>query len=451
VSSHGYLDSKIIYYQDTAVNKPQYINQYKTSEVNSNNLKTNLTYTEPLSKDLSVVVNYGFGINDGTSKLDSYNEISPGVYSTIGVDTLSDSYKLTQYSNQVGGIFNYKKGKLNLNVGTKVSNVSFDQVNEDGGASLKRDFINWNPQANLQYRFSQMAGIYFNYQGRTVQPSISQIQPVTINSDPLSVIVGNPNLTPSFTHSFYLNYNSYKVISGQSIFLYGNYSFTTNPIVSNMTTDTTTGKSTTKYLNLADKRQANYNVGVNYDKKIDKLGFSIGGYLGVDGNDSYNLSNDDVNYTKSITYTASLRFSRYKEKKYDFSFDLGPNYTLSGSSLQPTINNNGRGFTSDLYLNVYLPDKFQIGSNDNYQWRGKTETFNTDFNQTLVNADIARTFLKGDNLKVELWVNDLLNQNSGFNRTINANLITQNTYTTIKRYFMLSIIYDFSKMGGITK
>ena len=51
---------------------------------------------------------------------------------------------------------------------------------------------------------------------------------------------------------------------------------------------------------------------------------------------------------------------------------------------------------------------------------------------------------------VELWGNDLLNQNSGFSRNAQANLITQTTYNTLKRYYMLTINYEFTKMGGGT-
>jgi hypothetical protein len=452
VTSNGYLKSTTNFYHPVTatLDSSQFIDQYKTGDVKSNILKTNLTYTEPLSKSVSVIFNYGFGVNNGTSALSSFNKSAPGVYNVL-VNLLSDDYKLNELSNQVGSILNYKKGKLNLNFGTKVSNVNFNQVDEFTGNSLKRDFLNWNPQANLQYRFSQMAGLYLNYVGNTVQPTISQIQPIVVNSNPLNITLGNPNLTPSFTHNFYFNYNSYKVLSGQSIFMYGNYSFTTNPIANNLVIDTATGKSTNQYVNLGNKRQSNFNFGAYLDKKIAKLDFNVGSELNASGNDSYNLSNGEVNLTTSHTYSAMLRLSKYKEKKYDLSMSFGPNYTFSGSSLQPGINNNGRGLSGRSYFQFYLPGKFQIGTDDNYQWRGKTETFNTDFNQLIVNAFISKTFLKEDNLKVELWGNDLLNQNSGFSRDISNNLITQNTYNTIKRYFMLSVIWDFNKMGGVTK
>jgi len=448
-NSNGYLKSTANFYDATGkIDSTQLIDQYKTADVKSSILKTNLTYTEPLSKDLSVIFNYAFGVNNGTSNLASFNPSAPGIYNEK-VDSLSDNYKLNELSNQVAGIFNYKKNKLTLNFGTKVSNVNFNQTDEVTGNMLKRDFINWAPEANFQYRFSQQQGLYLNYQGSTVQPNINQIQPIAVNTDPLNVTVGNPNLTPSFTNRFYFNYNSYKVLTGQSIFMYGNYSFTTNPIVNNLVTDST-GKSTNQYINLSNKRQSNYNLGAYFDRKLAKIDINVGLNVSINGSNSYNLSNNELNLTNSNTYSTQLRISKYVEKKYDFNINFGPNYTVSGSSLLPDINNNGNGFSADGGFDFYLPGKFQISSDGSYEFKGKTQTFNTDFNRTLINASVSRTFFKADNLKLSLSGNDLLNQNVGFNRTASGNFITQNSYTTIKRYFMISLVWDFNKMGGVT-
>jgi hypothetical protein len=450
-TSYGYLKSKTDFYDLKnlgVLDSTQYIDQYKTADIKNSEFKTNFTYTEPLSTAVSMIVNYGIGVNTGTSDLGSFNPSAPGVYN-IKVDSLSNNYKLNELSNQGGAIFNYKNKKVTINFGTKVSNVNFDQTDEVSGNQLKRDFVDWFPQANFAYRFSQQQGINLYYNGSTVQPTISQIQPIVVNTDPLNITLGNPNLSPSFTHRISMFYNSYKVITGQSIFLYGNYSITTNPIVSNLVTDTT-GKTINQYFNLGSKRQSNYDFNFYFDKKIEKIDINGGINFGVNGNDSYNLSNNEINLTKSTTYNVQFRISKYVEKKYDFRFNFGPNYTFSGSSLQSEINNNGRGFDMDWGGTVYLPAKFQIGTDGSYQWRGKTETFNTDFNRTLLNASLAKTFLKQDNLKLAFAVNDLLNQNVGFTRNTSANFITQNTYSTIRRYFLLSISYDFNKMGGIT-
>jgi hypothetical protein len=116
--------------------------------------------------------------------------------------------------------------------------------------------------------------------------------------------------------------------------------------------------------------------------------------------------------------------------------------------LQPNTNNNGTGFNADGGFTIYLPGKFQIGSNSSYEYSPKTASFGSDFSKTIINASIVKTFLKNDNLKFTIWGNDLLNQNVGFSRTANSNMIVQNSYTTIKRYVMFTIDYEFTKMAG---
>jgi len=443
----GYLKSATDFYSLGKIDSAQNINQYVTSDNTTSEFKTNLTWSEPLSKTFSVIFNYGLGLNNGTSNRQSFNQSVPGIYNVI-VDSLSNDYKLKELSNQVGSVFNYKKGKTILNFGTKVSGVNFDQTDEYTGDLLKRSFINWDPQARYQYRFSQYQAFEVNYTGSTTQPTLNQIQPVIVNTDPLNITIGNPNLKPSFTNNFNINYNSYKVLSGEQVYVYGSYSFTSNPIVSNLVTDST-GKSTNQYVNLNSKKQSQLYLYTSLGRKLQKLDMYIGIDINANGNNSYNLANEEINLTKSYTYSGELRVSKYVQKKYDFYVNFGPNYTFSGSSLQPEINNNGRGFTARGQFTVYLPAKFQIHSDANYEYRGKTETFNTDFNRTLINASIAKTFLKDDNLKLSLSGNDLLNQNVGFDRSSTGNFITQNSYTTIKRYFMVSLVWDFNKMGGV--
>ena len=447
-NSNGFLKSVITFFDPAGnIAKVQNTDQYKTSTLKSAVFKTNFTYTEPLSKTISAIFNYGLGVSNGVSDTKSFNQSSPGNYNAL-VDSLSNNFKLNELTNQVGAVLNYKKNKTIFNFGTKVSNVNFNQINEYTGNTLKRDFINWNPQGNFQYKFSQQKSISLNYQGNTTQPTINQIQPVIVNTDPLNTVLGNPNLTPSFDNHFYFNYNSYKVLTDQSIYLYGNYTFTSNPIVSNLTTNTSTGKSTSQYINLSDRKQSNFYFSSYLSRKLEKADFNIGLDLSVNGGNSYNLSNRELNLTKSYTYSGNFNFSKYKEKKYGFNLSFGPNYTVSGSSLHPEINNNGRGFTANAYFNLYLPGKFQISSDGNYEFKAKTQTFNQDFNRTLINASLIKTFLKSDNLKLTLTGNDLLNENVGFTRSINGNFITQNSYTTIKRYFMISLVWDFNSIGG---
>jgi hypothetical protein len=441
----GYLNSEVDFY-NLPVPDTSRVDQYKTNDLKNSALTTNLTYTEPLTKTLAITFNYGFGINNATADRKSFDQSSPGNYNMLN-DTFSSNYKLNSISNQGGAIFNYKKGKTIINFGTKVADVNLKQTEGYTGSVLNRDFTDWMPQASFQYRFSQQKSFNINYTGRTTLPTIDQLQPIRNNNDQLNIVEGNPNLKPSFTNSFNMWYNSFKVVSSQYIYLNGNYSYTTNPIVSDITYSPN-GGSISQYSNLAGKRTSNFNLWSNFGKKIENLDMNVNVGFNTEGNTYYNLVNDVLNRTQNYTFNPRLGINKYKEKKIELYLYGGPTYTISRSSLQPNTNNNGTGFNADGGFTIYLPGKFQIGSNSNYEYSPKTASFGTDFSKTIINASIVKTFLKNDNLKFTIWGNDLLNQNVGFSRTASSNMIVQNSYTTIKRYIMFTIDYEFTKMAG---
>jgi hypothetical protein len=454
--STGFLNSKLAYFDTTGVlNRTELTDQYKTGKNKNITLNTNVTYTEPITKALSIVFNYGLNANNGSSDQRSYSKPAGGTDYSVLVDSLSNYFKLNQLSNQAGAILNYTKGKTIINFGTKASDVSFKQINEYTGDILKRHFINWNPQAMFMYKFSQQQSLRVSYNGNTNQPSIGQIQPVKNNSNPLYVTLGNPDLTPSFRNNFGGFYNSYKVLSGQSVYISGNYSFTTNPIVNNTSTDAG-GKTTIQYFNLPGKRPSNYNVYTEVSRKI--LGINIGLGGSMYGNTSYNMVKNDVNSTnqlnttKAINYSGTINVNKYVQNKFNFYGSAGPTYSINQSSLQASNNSNGGGFSGYFGGNYYLPLQFEINSDLNYNYTAPTTALPQGFRSTILNATLTKSFFKEKNLKLSVAVNDLLNQNNGFNRYAYGSIITEDRYTTIKRYFMFSVTYDFTKMtAGSTK
>jgi len=362
----------------------------------------------------------------------------------------SNDYSVDQLSNQVGAILSYKTLKATLSAGTKATNVDYSQTDEYTGIVYKRSFINWNPQAFYQYRFSQQKSFRVSYNGNTTQPTLDQLQPIRVNTDPLNITLGNPALKPSYRSGFNASYSSYKVLTDQFISFYGSFNFTGNAIVGNSVTDPKTGKSTFQSVNLINYTPYSYNLESYLGEKIKWGGINAGVNLRTNSNISYSYINSVLNTTANHSYSARLTFSKYVQKKFDFEIDAGPGYTLSGSSLQPQVNDNGYTFQANSYFTVYLPGKIQIAGNEDYQYRGKTKSFNETFSQVLINTAISKTFLKQDNLKLAFNVNDLLNQNQGFTRNASGSNITQTTYNTIKRYFMFTITWDFSQMGGST-
>ena len=452
----GYLKSLERFYNATdsldishpigSLDSNRITDQYKINRLNSTVFNSNLTYSEPFSKTFAVVLNYGFGLNNADQERKSFNALSPGRYTQLDT-SFSNNYKLDQLSNQVGAIFNYNTGKTVLNFGSKVTAVQFDQLDVNKLTNLKRNFINWSPQASYQYKFSAQKSLAFRYNGNTNQPTIGQIQPVRDNTDPLSIIIGNPHLKPSFTNRFNMYYSSYKVLSSRNIFLNVSYAFNMNPIVSSSTTDSA-GKSTFKFINLNSKNTSNFFVYANYDKKIKALNLNAGLNLNTSGNTYFNYVDNELHETKVYNYSAGMNLSSYKAKKYSLYFYAGPTYNTSESTLKNQLSNNGWGLRGNGNVSIFLPFKFEINSQASYQYTAKTESFDQDFERLTLDASFSKKFLKSEGLRFSISGKDLLNQNTGFNRSAFGNVISETNYKTITRFFMASITWDFNKMGG---
>jgi hypothetical protein len=112
------------------------------------------------------------------------------------VDTLSSNYTFNQFLNHAGAILNYKKGKLTFNFGTRVTDDQFHQIDNSSGLLNDRTFIDWAPQARLQYTFGPQKTFTFNYNGTTTQPTLEQLQPVAQH------YCGQPQLNPFFYQFF---------------------------------------------------------------------------------------------------------------------------------------------------------------------------------------------------------------------------------------------------------
>ena len=96
-------------------------------------------------------------------------------------------------------------------------------------------------------------------------------------------------------------------------------------------------------------------------------------------------------------------------------------------------------------MDFFLPWKLQIHTDCDFIFRQKTSVFDNNNNVVFLNAWFGKKLLAGDALLIKVSVNDLFNQNIGFNRTVNTNFRTENTYSTIQRYFMLSAVWSFNK------
>lgn len=444
-NSNGFLKNLSDFYDaNGTILKKDSTDQNKVNDNVSNVAGIRATYTEPLSKKSFLEFNYSYYNNNSTQKRSSFNKDLTGKYSFL-VDSLSNDFQYIYNTNSGGINYLYNDKKLNFSIGGNIANTAFEQTDLVKDTTRKYNYFNLAPRANFTYKFSQYSGLRFNYNGNTQQPTIDQLQPLTNNNDPLNVVIGNPSLKQEFRNSLNLSYNNYKVLSERYIYLGTYFTFTNNDISSTYTIDAF-GKRTTQYINV----NGNYNVQIygNYGFKIPKTKLNVYVYPRASFSHNSNFVNGQKNVTKGNNYSSSFGLRYFKEEKYNFNLSFGPTYSQSHSSISAVASTDYWTYDYSLDGSIYPIKKLEIGTDIDYNFRQKLNAFDKNNEVIVWNAFIEKKFLKKDALTLRASINDILNQNKGYDRNIQPNAIVERHYLTFQRYGLITLTWNFNNKGG---
>ena len=440
--SDSYLNSRNEYYKAGILNYNDTTDLENIRDNNTNSLSANITYTEPLAKDLFLSFNYAYTLTSNVNERTSFSKDLNNKY-IVRIDSLTNSYLFKQINHRPGISFRMVKKKYNYSIGVAVSNTTFNQDNRTQNLLRKYNFTNFFPNASVYKKLSGNGGLRFNYNGSSRAPSLDQLQPIVDNTDQVNQYIGNPDLKQSFTHSLGMNYNFYNVLQEKGMWMGIFGSFTQNAFANSRVIDDF-GKSVSKTVNV----DGNYNVNLysNYNFKWKKpnirISFGPNGYLSR--NISY-LNNQKAVNTNS-NYGLRFGVSKEKEKKYDISFNTEITRVNSKSSINNgALANYWQGSLST-DIEITLPFKFRFETDLSYKTKQKDPRFPAKNTFTLWNASLTRSLFK-DKLEAGISVNDILNENRGYDRSFSDNRYSETFYNTLKRFWMLTLTWNFSKNG----
>jgi len=415
------------------------IDQKKNNESQTSSVSANATYTEPISKKGFLELKYKFNNQDNYSRQLSFNKNTANDY--VNLDTLfSNDYDFKVNTHRAGASLRWVYEKLNFSFGGAVANSVFNQTNNITQEYKERSFNNFFPSAGLNYKFTKQSNIRVNYRGNTQQPSIEQLQPNGQNADPLNILRGNDSLKQEFDHRVSFNYNSYKVLQGTYYYAGGSAALI-NDDISRSEEISAAGIRTSKYINVDGNYNSNLYFGAGY--RLPKYDLNLGFNASLGQNRNNTFVNGLKNINDNNNYSLGLRIAYDKEKKLDISYDPGVSYNVNRSSLS----NQTTAFWStnqDLNVLVYLPKKFQVGTDLSWNIRQRTATFDRNNNVFLVNAFVSKKLTKKDEIELRFSVYDIFNQNLGFSQYGFGNAVTQQSYNNIRRYAMLSVVWNFT-------
>ncbi len=408
-----------------------------------------VSWVEPVGHNNFIQASYRIGQNIRELLKNSYNNDGNGNYSELDT-TYSKSTRNNAVEQRVSLAFKAVRKKYDFTIGFNVD-PSYSKteafVGDQTRYSMSRHVINYSPTAKLRYRFDKHTDLRIDYDGRTSQPSMTQLQPVADVSDPLNTIIGNPNLSQTYTNNLRIHFGRFIPEKQLVMILMARGNYILNDIVNNTTTKRRTGKRITTYENVNGNYNGNIRTIISVPLKNKKFSFyavTFGSYSRTSG-----YINGTRNTNKAIIFSEHTGIN-FRSTYLDFSLNGNIRYnkthnTLQGQNDLKTFNYGGSASTT-----LYLPYGFRLESNIDYI---ANSGYSNGYEQKewLWNASFSKSFLKGNAGMLRIKIYDILQQQSNISYSATANAIRYSEYNTLNSYFMLHFIYRFSMFKGGAK
>ena len=442
-----------------------------------------VVYTEPLAENLFLEANYEYAWNRNKSGKDTYNsgldDLVDGLYLIYNpegesYDPTYSSSILNRYINQRAGVsFTWQTDKINAQLGAQVNPTNTH--NETNGEVYDSKVVNWSPAARIRYSMTDNMQLTLNYDGRSSQPSTSQLMPVPDNTDPLNVSLGNPNLTSYFNHNIRAMYRFTDMRTFTSLNASVNGSVVQDAITNAQWYDKTGAQYS---IPVNGPGTASMNAMIMANVPVAKSGFSImtntnarynqsTSYIGSGALDTekyydaatatfnYALFNKDYadlsktddfinNKIRTMSISEMLRLT-YRTDALELVAGARTNvskswYTMNAANAKATWNNN-----ASFSVNWTLPFGMNLISDLNYNWYvGYTTEQKPEF---ILNAEITQLVLN-NKATIALRAYDILNQAKNLMVTDASNYHQEVRNNTLGRYIVVSFTYRFGTFNN---
>lgn len=180
------------------------VNQNQFNQTNVFRWGNQTNYTEPLGNKRFLELTYQFQNALNTSDREVY-DVS-GEITTLN-PALSNAYDNRFTFHRAGAGFRINRKTWNGSLGFNAQTATIEgEIRSGAGVVVIEDYQHLLPRLDFNYEFAPSKRLRFNYNTDITAPTVQQLQPVADLSDPLSVMEGNPNLAPEYSHQANANF-----------------------------------------------------------------------------------------------------------------------------------------------------------------------------------------------------------------------------------------------------
>ena len=270
------------------------------------------------------------------------------------------------------------------------------------------------------------------------EPSLTQLQPIIDNSDPLNLYQGNPDLITEYRHNLRMNYVKFNQFSFSSLFAFINATYVRNNIINETFIDDNFVR-TSRPVNVDYDFSINGNI--SYSTPIRSMGMKIRLNTNLRYQNSFIFINSQENKSNRYTSRAGITLDNRNKETIDVSVGANLSYNITTYS---ESNENNQSFLNQTYnaTILYKPTDYWI-----IDTRFNTRIFSQDnFGETqtvpLLNASISRFITSDRKLELKVSAFDIFDQNLGVNQRSTLNYIENEEIISLGRYFLVGLTYS---------
>ena len=460
--SDSYSQAITYYYTNTALDS---IYRYNTTPTTNYSYSGELTYSEPIARQVFLQFSYRLEYSYRESDRHTYNLLAAdggnewNIYSPLPSGYLNHEdtdqskyaeYKSYNHKGEVSLRFNRSKWQLNAGLSFEPQHTIMSYKKGDYMIDTTRNVFNFAPNVDLRIKFSKVSQLRLTYRGSSSQPGMESLLPITDDSNPLNISTGNPGLKPSFTHNLRFFYNTYNADLQRGIMSHVNFSMTNNSISSIRTYNQETGGWTTKPENINGNWNAFGMVGFNTALPNKKYTINTFTNASYNNNVGYLTDDDTKEVRKNTTTNLSIGErinAAYRNDWFEFGLNGSINYSFEKDKMNPDNDQKPYTFSYGANTQIMAPWNMTLTTNIANQSRRGYRDSSMNRNELIWNAQLSQTFLKGAATLTLEWY-DILKQQSNISRSLTTSGSSIYRYNGVNSYGMLRFSYRLNIFGS---
>lgn len=456
----SYSEAFTRYYREQRMDT---IFRYNTTPGNSYAVGGKLTYSEPVGKTVflqfSYQLEYNYKENDRHtySLLDATGGSEWRLYKPLPTDyrdyedreqSKYAEYKTFNHDGNISVRINQEKLRLSLGMSIRPQHTELTYRKNKLDTVVVQNILNFSPNMNLRIRFTKMRNLQLTYRGNTNQPGIESLLPVTDNSNPLNIQVGNPNLKPSFQHNVGFNFRDYYAEHQRTVVVNANYTLTQNAVSNIRSYNEETGGSTYTSVNVNGNWNASIGLGINTALKNKK--FTVGSNTNFRYKNNVGYLSEDNITQKNTTVDMNLHeriSASFRNDWLDVDLKGGISYSWEEDKLRPENNQQPYHYNYGGSVQINVPWRMTIYTEVENQCRRGYSDDHMNKDELVWNVRLSQTLLEG-NATLSLEMHDILNNQSNIRRRLTAD--GRSVYETngINSYCLVHFLYRLNVFGG---